>query len=132
MAKNKIKNVVYERNNSPQRIKEIIRYAQTKIGSVHFIKKDGTLRKMTYRVKVFKPSIAPKVKGKKDWKERKTFQEKHNIMTVLDTNKVIRKRNKIVGRGAWRSIPLNRVVRVIVNNIEYLIVPNLRLATSNT
>lgn len=129
-------------------IREKIKSAGTKIGSVYFIKKsDGKLRKMTYRVGVHSPSFAPIPKGKK-FKEvcvncgiyankdnvhndpycqgpfKKVWDKdrSNDIITVLDTNKVVRnKEGNIKGRGAWRSIPLNNVTRICNNGTEYII-----------
>jgi hypothetical protein len=43
-------------------------------------------------------------------------------MTVFDVNKVVRnKDNEIVGRGAWRTVPLENVERVVANGVEYLV-----------
>lgn len=97
-------------------VKEKIEEAGTQMGSVHFIKRtDGSLRKMSYRLHVTNPSFANKPKGKKigNQKSRKDINNKNKQMTVFDNNKVIRnEENKIIGRGAWRTVPLENVVRI--------------------
>ena len=82
---------------------------------------------MCYRLHVKKPSIAacprglesdgqPRRRGRY-WTDMKNMQ-----MTVLDVNKVIRNRDgKIVGRGSWRTIPLELVKRVAVKGKAYII-----------
>jgi hypothetical protein len=117
-------------------VKEKIESAENTIGSVHFIKRsDGSLRKMSYRLHVRNPSTASAPKGmkrvckicNKSEKEcgvgpykiigssidKKVIDEKNNQMTVLDANKVIRDQSeKVTGRGAWRTVPLDKVVRI--------------------
>jgi len=110
-------------------IRERLLMAGTKIGSVWFIKGDGSLRKMTYRLKVTKPTYASVPKEQQGYQVRangsakvltfnkhKTIAENNNLMTVFDTNKVIYdKEGNKVGRGAWRSIPLLSVKRICSN-----------------
>lgn len=115
-------------------VKQQIMKAGTTIGSVQFLKRtDNSLRKMCYRLHVHKPSIAKTPKGiikdipaiiSKDSDgntllrfnrvNRRLVDKANDQMTVLDANKVIRDESgKIVGRGAWRTIPLDRVVRIV-------------------
>ena len=42
-------------------------------------------------------------------------------MTVFDVNKVVRKDGEVIGRGAWRTVPLENVVRICVNQKVYSI-----------
>jgi hypothetical protein len=127
---------IIEFNRDPARMRQIIESAGQKIGSVHFIKRsDGSLRKMCYRLHVKKPSVAPVPNGLKnavagdgndldvaDLTARKKFDEDHNQITVLDANKVVRDSSgKKIGRGAWRTIPLDAIQRITVNGKTYKI-----------
>jgi len=105
-----------------QAVKELIRSAGNKIGSVHFKKRStGELRKMCYRLHTQKPAYATKPSGKRHI-SRKAKDSEHQMMTVLDVNKVLRdKKGKIAGRGDWRTIPLENVVRVKVDGTIYRI-----------
>jgi len=141
-------------------IQERIEEAGNTIGSVHFNKrKDGSLRKMCYRLHVKAPSIAKSpissvnksvvvdfkcptcgrmncpndprgaskvtvITPKKPKISKKEVDKKNNQMTVLDANKVVRdSEGKVVGRGAWRTVPLEKVIRIsnkgVVYNIHY-------------
>ena len=110
-------------------IKEKIELAGNLLGSVHFYKReDNTLRKMSYRLHVRKPSIAKTPSDKssgftaKRKLDRKTVDSKNNQMTVLDANKVVRDaEGKIIGRGAWRTVPLDNVVRISNRGVTYII-----------
>jgi len=43
-------------------------------------------------------------------------------MTVFDVNKVVRDDSgTIIGRGAWRTIPLERVERICNKGVLYII-----------
>jgi len=103
-------------------VKERIEEAGNQMGSVHFIKRtNGELRKMSYRLHVKNPSFANKPKGKKR-KYRKEVNKRNRQITVFDNNKVIRdQEGKIVGRGAWRTVPLENVVRIKNKGVEYKI-----------
>jgi len=115
----------------PQRInkvRDLIRSAGTTIGAVHFEKRrGGGLRKMAYRLHVRNPSIAAKPRGLDDdgqpRRRGRYYTDLKNLqMTVLDVNKVIRdKDGNIVGRGAWRTIPLELVRRIAVKGKAYTI-----------
>jgi len=128
-------------------IKQRIEEAGTTIGSVYFNKrKDNVLRKMCYRLHVTEPSIAIKPKGAKTTqvckkcglksgecksgnyktvivgKNRKLIDSNNDQITVLDTNKIVRdKKGKIIGRGAWRCVPLDKVVRISNQGKVYII-----------
>jgi hypothetical protein len=54
------------------------------------------------------------------YKDRKIFDAEHNQITVLDANKVVRdSAGKKIGRGAWRTIPLDTIVQVTVKGKTY-------------
>lgn len=101
-------------NDRIQKVRKLIESTGNKIGSVHFIKRsDGTKRKMSYRMHVSKPTYATKPTGNKDTRSKDVS---NNQLTVFDVNKVrYNKRGKMNGRGDWRTIPLENVVRVAVN-----------------
>jgi len=127
-------------------VREAIENAGTTIGSVHFNKrKGGELRKMCYRLHVKNPSVAAAPKGmqqickvcgksSKDCnqgpyimrsgtkKSKKSIDAANDQITVLDANKVVRDKdgNKI-GRGAWRTVPLEKVVRISNKGTTYII-----------
>jgi hypothetical protein len=105
-------------------IRQKIELAGNLIGSVHFYKRsDNSLRKMSYRLHVKNPSTAkvPKEKNN-ETKFRKDLDNKNNQMTVLDANKVIKDIDgKVIGRGAYRCIPLENVVRISNNGCLYII-----------
>jgi hypothetical protein len=123
-------------------VKEKIEAAGTTIGSVHFTKREnGELRKMSYRLHVTSPSVAKAPKGIKtvctcgistcqvgpfkkvpSTKDRKTINTANNQMTVLDANKVVRdEAGNIIGRGQWRTIPLENVLRIKAKGEEIII-----------
>jgi hypothetical protein len=53
---------------------------------------------------------------------RKEIDLVNEQMTVLDVNKVVRDSSgKVIGRGAWRTIPLETVTQVTVKGVRYLI-----------
>jgi hypothetical protein len=65
----------------------------------------------------FRETLVPKKKV-----DKKTVDKKNNQMTVYDANKVIRdKENEIIGRGAYRTVPLEKVIRIKNNGITYII-----------
>jgi hypothetical protein len=121
-------------------VRETIERAGTTIGSVHFRKRsDGKLRKLSYRLHCSNPSFASSPKGLKEVGgkslkhevshkvnkvrvSRKVIDRENNQMTVFDTNKVIRGEDgAILGRGAYRCIPLENVERISNKGIIYTI-----------
>jgi hypothetical protein len=112
-------------NDKVKRVKKLILSAGNKIGSVHFTKRsDGTKRRMCYRLHAQNTSYAPRPSGKSIG--RRQHDSDNLQMTVLDVNKVLRapsgrRKGKISGRGAWRTIPLETVSRIKVNGQIYKI-----------
>jgi hypothetical protein len=124
-------------------VRQQMEKAGDKIGGVWFIKKStNKLRKLCYRLHCKNPSAAKKpigislqsdksllpnhsvvmgVNGKATIKfkfNRKDIDERNEQITVLSTNDMTRdKEGKIIGRGAYKSIPLNRVVRIVNNGV---------------
>jgi hypothetical protein len=107
-------------SNKIRRVKKLIESVGNKIGSVHFIKRsDGSLRKMSYRIHVIKPTYEKQPDGKK-FAYRRAIESDNHIMTVFDTNALrYSKKGKLNGRGAYRSIPLDGVVRLKVQGVIY-------------
>lgn len=103
-----------------RKVRAIMKSAGNAIGSVYFKKRsDGAKRKMSYRLRVFKPTYAAKPKG--DHARKARFDE--NSMTVFDTNIVrYNKKGKMNGRGDYRTVPLENVNRICVNGEIYKIV----------
>ena len=99
-----------------RKVRDLILSAGNQFGSVHFRKRsDGSKRKMCYRLHTAKPTYATKPSGKR-FQARKARDSDNNMITVIDTNAVIRDcQGRIAGRGAWKTIPLENVVRVCVN-----------------
>lgn len=154
-------------NAKPENVRELIKSAGNTIGSVHFLKrKDGTLRKMSYRLHVKNPTVAkaplgtqadasmsgvdtsstdvntgtpvtygglrpdgsrylvvnPGPFGRGFGPNRKDVDLANEQMTVLDANKVVRDdKGEVVGRGAWRTIPLESVVQITAKGTKYII-----------
>lgn len=104
------------------KVRSIIRSAGNSIGSVHFRKRsDGSKRRMSYRIRVFKPTYAPAPTGKMENKWEKSLRD--NLITVFDVNKVrYNKKGQMCGRGDWRSVPLEGVERICVKGEIYKIV----------
>lgn len=103
-------------------VKELMRSIGNRIGSVYFFKRsDGSRRRMSYRVRVQKPTYAKAPNGK--GKKHKAINEKKGLITVFDTNSLIYdKKGGMCGRGGWRSVPLNSVYRLKVNGQVYKII----------
>lgn len=108
------------------KVRKIIESTGNKIGSVWFKKRsDGILRKMSYRLHVKNPTYAPTPKIK-SVRTRKDQDRIHSQMTVLDVNKVLRakrgrRKGMISGRGDYRTIPLENVIRICVKGTIYRI-----------
>lgn len=152
---------------TPELVRALIKEAGNQIGSVHFRKrKDNSLRKMSYRLHVRKPSVAPVPKGlqvsspddgvrnsvdtsdtdrnlstfglgavkvgssvvvqpvsgyRQDRQDRRDIDFANSQMTVLDVNKVVKDDGVVIGRGGWRTIPLENVEQITVNGKRYFI-----------
>jgi hypothetical protein len=134
-------------NPSIEWVRAKIEEVGSKIGSVHFYKRSsGELRKMCFRLHVQNPSVvkkpsSPSFKHCKDCNskscknssefdkvaiaemyKRQAINNNNDQMTVYDCNKVVRDKNGVViGRGDYRTIPLDRVVRIVSNGKTYKI-----------
>jgi len=129
------------RNVSTEDIRWLLLRTGSQIGSVWFKKRsDGSLRKMCYRLGVSNPSYANSVKracckycGSDNCstviayrKQKQDAMKAKGLMTVFDVNKVVRDREGNIvykdghmARGAWRTIPLDGVVRICVKGFIY-------------
>ena len=104
-------------------VKRLIESVGQKIGNVHFIKRStGTKRRMCYKLHVKAPSYANVPKGDKSTKSNSKKKTDYRTKIVFDTNKLLyNKRGNLVGRGDYRSIPLENVIRISVNGTIYKI-----------
>ena len=99
------------------RVKKIINGVGDHFFSVHFItRSDGSKRRMSCRKHVIRAQYAPQPKGKK----KRYNPAKYNLMTVLDANAVrYNHKNRICGRGNWKSIPLDSIYRICAEGQIY-------------
>jgi hypothetical protein len=104
------------------KVRGLILSAGNKMANVWFIKRsNGKKRRMSFRLRVFKPQYAKVPNGKGNRKHRKMNQEK-GLMTVFDVNCIrYDKRGRMNVRGSWKSIPLDGVIRIAVNGEIYRI-----------
>lgn len=109
---------VMEFESSPDRIRQIMESVGSKIGNVHFIKKsNGKLRKMSFRLHVRNPKHIASPSGNGN---RRQQDVANNTMTVYSTNDVVKdSEGNIIGRGAYKRIPLDRVVRIVAGGKVY-------------
>lgn len=98
-------------------VKGLIKSVGNQIGSVHFIARGtGKLRKMSYRLRVSKPTYEKVPSGHKN----RTKKQDSNLMTIFDVNMVrYNTRGRMNGRGGYKSIPLDSVVRLKVGGTIY-------------
>ncbi len=103
-----------------KRMRQIMELAGSKIGNVHFIKRsNGKLRKMSYRLHVRHPKYMNSPSGNVN---RKAQDKNNNTITVYSTNDLIRdKKGRVIGRGAYKTIPLDGIVRVVAGGKVYKI-----------
>jgi len=103
-----------------KKVEKLLLSAGNQIGSVWFHRRtDGSLRKMAFRLHCTNPTYAPVPKGE-NFKKRKAQDSDNMQMTVLDVNKVLRaskgrRKGLISGRGAYRTVPMENVIRIKVN-----------------
>jgi hypothetical protein len=112
------KDTIVEFEGSPERVRQIMESVGSKIGNVHFIKKsNGELRKMSYRLHVRNPKFGKKPSGNGN---RKAEDVSNGTMTVYSTNDVVKDtEGNIIGRGAYKRIPLANVTRIVANGKVY-------------
>jgi len=112
------KDTVIEFESSPERVRQIMESVGSKIGNVHFIKRgNGKLRKMSYRLHVRNPKVGNAPTGKRDTRATNLSNDQ---MTVYSTNDVVKdKDGNIIGRGAYRTVPLEGVVLVVAGGKVY-------------
>jgi hypothetical protein len=103
-----------------RKVKSLIKSAGNHFFAVSFIKRsNGKLRRMSGRLHVYKPQYEKEPTGKKFLYKMARDAEK-NLLTIFDAN-VLRynNKNRLCGRGGFRSIPLNNVVRLKVGGTIY-------------
>lgn len=108
-------------------IREKILKAGNKIGSVYFYRRsDNKLRKICYRLHSYKSlkrntecltsSNRASHNNRSNRSNRRQVDMANNLITVLSTNDIKRdKLGNILGRGQYKSIPLDRIIRICVN-----------------
>jgi hypothetical protein len=103
-----------------RRVKKLMESVGDNFGSVWFYKRsDGALRKMCYRLHVTNPSCAPKPTGNK-FLYKKAMDSEKDLLTVFDTNLVRRNnKGKMCGRGGYKSVGLDNVIRLKVGGTIY-------------
>ena len=111
--------VTVKGSNKIRKVNKLMNSIGNQIGSVHFIKRsDGKLRKMTYRLHVTHPTYEKEPNGK--FAFRKAMDSDKHLITVFDTNSLrYSKKGKLNGRGNYKCVPLNGVVRLKVNGTIY-------------
>jgi len=103
-----------------RKVKSLMNSVGDNFGSVWFIRrKDGALRKMAYKLHVQHPTYAKEPTSDK-FLYKKAMDSERDLMTVFDTN-VIRynNKNRMAGRGSYKSVPLDGVVRLQVGGVIY-------------
>lgn len=106
------------RSKKIRKIRSLIGKLGNQIGAVTFKKRiTGELRRMTFRLNVVDPTYAKTVKGNRDTRK---INEENDQITVFDCGVVNRNRkDRINGRGDWRTIPLENVMKLTVNGGKY-------------
>jgi len=106
------------------KVRNLILSAGNKIGNVWFIKRsNGQKRRMSFRLRVAKPQYAKIPNSNKNAsRKHKKMNQAKNLITVFDTNSIrYDKYGKMNGRGNWKSIPLDGIIRIAVNGQIYRI-----------
>ena len=102
-------------------VRKILLSVGNLFGACTFVKKDGQVRKMSYRLHVSSPTYVKKPTGK-NRKYRKQNDIKHGILGVFDTNHIrYNKKDMMSGRGDFRYINLAGVKRIKANGTIYKI-----------
>lgn len=106
-------------NQKVREIRKLIQSSGNKLFSIHFIARGtGQKRKMVCRKNVFNPQYASIPNGKKAYDPKK-----YNLLTVFDVNTLkYNRRDRLSGRGGWKSIPLDSVTRIKTNGEIYRII----------
>ena len=99
------------------KVKKLIKAAGNKIVGITFIKRsDGSKRKIAGRFRVSKPQYASIPSGKKMQYSAKG----KGLVTIFDCNALkYNKKNRLCGRGAWKSFGLESVERFKVSGIIF-------------
>ena len=102
--------------NKVRQVKKIIKNVGNKLFAVTFIKRtNGEIRKMVCRKNVFTPQYAKSSNGKKSYNAKD-----YDLLTVFDVNSLkYNSKDKLCGRGNWKNIPLDGIIRIKVNGEIY-------------
>ena len=106
--------------NKVRTVKKLIQSAGNQIIGIWFKKRSNNkLKKMACRARVFSPTYENKPKGDSG---RKSRDAEKNLVTLFDVNAIRRDKNNLInGRGCFKSIPLDGVVRVKVGGVIHKI-----------
>jgi hypothetical protein len=103
-----------------RRVKKLMESVGENFGSVWFLRrKDGTLRKMAYKLHVQHPTYAKEPTSEK-FLYKKAMDSEKSLITVFDTNFCrYNNKNRLCGRGSYKSVPLDNVIRLKVGGTIY-------------
>jgi len=112
------KDTVIEFESSPERVRQIMESVGSRIGNVVYHKRsNGELRRHSYRLGVKNPKHVKSPSGNGN---RKADDRGGDLITIYSTNDVVRdKDGNIIGRGMYRRIPLDGVIRVVAGGKVY-------------
>jgi len=98
------------------KVRNLMRSVGNSFGSCWFYKRsDQKLRKMAYRLHVYNPTYVRKPNGGRNRADER-------LITVFDANTIrYNKSGRMCGRGGYKCIPLENVVRLKVNGEIYKI-----------
>jgi hypothetical protein len=102
-----------------RKVKGLIKSAGNQLFAVSFVKRsDGTKRNMVCRSHVRKTQYAGIPSGKRTYDP-----QKHDLAILFDMNTLkYSRKDKLNGRGGWKSIPLDSITRIKVGGEIYKII----------
>jgi len=102
-----------------RKVKSLIKSAGNHLFAVSFIKRsNGKLRRMSCRLNVSKPQYAREPTSK-NFLYKKAKDAERDIITVFDANVIRYNKGRMCGRGEYRSIGLESVIRLKVGGEIY-------------
>ena len=110
---------IVEFESSPERVRQIMESVGSKIGNVTYVKRStGKLRKHSYRMGVRNPKYAKPPSSGNSY--RKADDVSKDLITIYSTNDVVRdSEGNIIGRGMYRRIPLDGIIRIVAGGRVY-------------
>lgn len=114
--------IILKTKNAKDRVRKmrkLINSAGDQLFAISFVKRsDGSRRKMVCRKHVLKTQYAVTPNGKKAYNPNK-----YDLAVVFDMNFMrYNRRDKLCGRGAWKSIPLDSVTRIKTGGEIYKVI----------